>query len=291
MISTSKPIKDVAVAYGVGPETLRNWLIKYREANGGTEADLTVSERARLKELEREVQELKAEAQFLKKAPTEFILSRILAQSIELDLTRASQVIHDGVSQLMSNAVQILQAVGSEESMGALDRDRINRVLMLLREGIAVARSISRELMPASLERVGLAKTLKFELENLSLVGVASSFSFRAPEPIPQDFEIALYRIASEALLNVKKHAQAMSVTLRVESKGPRLTMTIFDDGVGFDGLPVEDRTQSHLGLLSMHARARLVGGTFVLKTSLGQGTLITVELPNERRLPAKGLT
>ncbi|MET3810931.1 transposase [Arthrobacter sp. UYEF3] len=60
VISTSKPIKDVATAYGVGPETLRNWLVKYREANGGTEEDLTVSERARLKELEREVQELRS---------------------------------------------------------------------------------------------------------------------------------------------------------------------------------------------------------------------------------------
>ena len=68
VISTSKPIKDVATAYGVGPETLRNWLNKYREANGGTEADLTVSERARLKELEREVQELRAETAFLKKS-------------------------------------------------------------------------------------------------------------------------------------------------------------------------------------------------------------------------------
>ncbi|MET4781320.1 transposase InsO family protein [Glaciihabitans sp. UYNi722] len=67
MISTSKPIKDVALAYGVGPETLRNWLIKYREANGGTETELTVSERVRLKELERENQELKAETAFLKK--------------------------------------------------------------------------------------------------------------------------------------------------------------------------------------------------------------------------------
>lgn len=64
VISTSKPIKDVAVAYGVGPETLRNWLIKYREANGGTETELTVSERARLKELERENQELRAETAF-----------------------------------------------------------------------------------------------------------------------------------------------------------------------------------------------------------------------------------
>ena len=68
VINTSKPIKDVATAYGVGAESLRNWLNKYCEANGGTEADLTVSERARLKELEREVQELRAETAFLKKS-------------------------------------------------------------------------------------------------------------------------------------------------------------------------------------------------------------------------------
>jgi transposase len=48
VIDTSKPIKDVATAYGVGPETLPNWLGKYRETHGGTEEDLTVSERARL---------------------------------------------------------------------------------------------------------------------------------------------------------------------------------------------------------------------------------------------------
>lgn len=50
----------------VGAETLRNWLKKYREAHGGTEEELTVSERARLKELERENQELRAETAFLK---------------------------------------------------------------------------------------------------------------------------------------------------------------------------------------------------------------------------------
>jgi len=72
VISTSKSIKDVAVAYGVGPETLRNWLIKYREANGGTETELTVTERARLKELERENQDLRAETAFLKKATAYF---------------------------------------------------------------------------------------------------------------------------------------------------------------------------------------------------------------------------
>ena len=72
VIATSKSIKDVATAYGVGPETLRNWLNKFREANGGTDTELTASERARLKELERENQELRAETAFLKKASAYF---------------------------------------------------------------------------------------------------------------------------------------------------------------------------------------------------------------------------
>ena len=72
VIATSKTIKEVAVAYGVGSETLRNWLNKYREANGGTGAELTLSERARLKELERVVADLRAETAFLKKASAYF---------------------------------------------------------------------------------------------------------------------------------------------------------------------------------------------------------------------------
>ena len=72
VITTSKPIRSVAEAYGVGAETLRRWLIKYREDNGGTDEDLTLSERARLKELERENQELRAETAFLKKASAYF---------------------------------------------------------------------------------------------------------------------------------------------------------------------------------------------------------------------------
>lgn len=67
VIATSKPVKDVALAYGVGPETLRRWLLKYRDTHGGAESELTVSERARLKELERENQDLRAETAFLKK--------------------------------------------------------------------------------------------------------------------------------------------------------------------------------------------------------------------------------
>jgi transposase len=72
VISTSKLIIAVAVAYGMGPETPRNWRVKYREANGGTETELTITERVRLKALERGNQELRAETAFLKKATAYF---------------------------------------------------------------------------------------------------------------------------------------------------------------------------------------------------------------------------
>ncbi|AOP52021.1 Mobile element protein [Brevibacterium aurantiacum] len=72
VISTSKPIKSVAETYGVGAETLRNWMRKYRQTHGSVEEELTVSERARLKELERENRELRAETAFLKKASAYF---------------------------------------------------------------------------------------------------------------------------------------------------------------------------------------------------------------------------
>lgn len=72
VISTSKPIRDVADAYGVNPETLRGWVYKRRKSHGGTEAELDLTERARLKELERENRELRAEREFLKKASAYF---------------------------------------------------------------------------------------------------------------------------------------------------------------------------------------------------------------------------
>ncbi len=92
VILTSKPTKDVAVAYGVGPETLRNWLIKYRGANRGTEVELTLTERAQLKELQRENQDLRTEAAFLKKTKGGFKGTSLspLASVSESSLAKAS---------------------------------------------------------------------------------------------------------------------------------------------------------------------------------------------------------
>ncbi len=72
VISTSKSVREVGEAYGVGPETLRNWLHKYRDTHSIGETELPLPDRARLRELEREVQDLRAETAFLKKAAAYF---------------------------------------------------------------------------------------------------------------------------------------------------------------------------------------------------------------------------
>ncbi|MGV1006267.1 MAG: sensor histidine kinase [Candidatus Nanopelagicales bacterium] len=207
-------------------------------------------------------------------------LSRNLVRSVEAELARASCEIHDGVAQAMSNAVQMLQALEASADLSPEHRSHLARVRVLLRHGIADARMISRELLPASLARVGLAKTLKFELENLAMVGVSSAFVFRAPDDLDKDVETALYRITSEALLNVKKHAQAQTVSLEVDAADGWVRMSLYDDGVGFHGADVADNSQTGIGLVSMRARATLLGGSFRLMSAPRRGTLIEVKLP-----------
>lgn len=72
VIETSKSIVDVAKAYGVGAETLRRWVVRYREVHGVAVAELSAPDRVKFKELERENQDLRAEMAFLKKAASYF---------------------------------------------------------------------------------------------------------------------------------------------------------------------------------------------------------------------------
>ena len=213
-------------------------------------------------------------------ADKELLLSRRLVRRVETALAQASLGIHDGVAQSMSNAVQMLQVAVASPNLDADDQDRITRVLALLREGVSEARSISRDLLPASLDRLGLEKTLNYELENLERVNVRSSFTFDVAEALPKHIVVALYRIAAEILLNVKKHAHASSVVLRVTADARTVSMTASDDGVGLVEGEDERTEQRGLGIMSMHARCSLMGGTFGVVSAPGRGTVILVVLP-----------
>jgi signal transduction histidine kinase len=101
------------------------------------------------------------------------------------------------------------------------------------------------------------------------------------PRRIDQPVELALFRIAQEALRNVEKHAEASSATVELDFGSEEIKLSVTDDGCGFSPVPnISDLPQTgKLGLLGMKERAELVGGRFELHSSPSEGTRLVVRV------------
>ena len=99
---------------------------------------------------------------------------------------------------------------------------------------------------------------------------------------LPVEVQLLLFRIAQEALGNIRRHAEASTATVNLQFWDDSITMTISDNGKGFK---VPDRIEDllspdSLGIMGMSERARLLGGTLKVKSDLGKGTTIVIEAP-----------
>ena len=94
--------------------------------------------------------------------------------------------------------------------------------------------------------------------------------------------EVQLLRVVQEALTNTRKHSRAHRVTVRIDCTGPVATLTIEDDGVGFDPASLKRSMEGGFGLASMRERVEQVGGTLTVHTAPNEGTTIVVALDPE---------
>lgn len=142
-------------------------------------------------------------------------------------------------------------------------------------------RNVMAELRPAVLDDYGLAAALRGYGEKLMhRAGITVDVVDIMPERrLPQDVEIALFRIAQEALTNISKHAHATGVTITLTASGKSVQMKIEDNGQGFDTRHVDAfRQHGHWGLLTMRERAEGIGGHCSVSSIPGQGTIVTVD-------------
>lgn len=147
-------------------------------------------------------------------------------------------------------------------------------------------RGIMVRLRPPVLDNFGLAAALHWYGELFEKqTGIAVTFQTEESEPrLSNEIETAFFRISQEALTNIKKHAAAMSVTIRLQRGKGMVHLSIQDDGKGFDGKgqnPLD--SHSGWGLSLMRERAKSVGARFSLDSTLGQGTVISVGIGEER--------
>lgn len=196
-----------------------------------------------------------------------------------------AQELHDDFGQrtaLLEMQAEMLSRMieTSEEARGTLDAMR--REISQLYAGI---RSISHQLHPSILQDLGLVVGLQSLAESFVQAGMDVSLESNiAHVELPIRSATALYRIAQEALNNAAKHSNSAPVHMCLELSSGMLQLSIADAGPGFDLAVARSKG---LGLLSMHERAHMVGGTMLFTSVLGQGTKIVIRIPRESALTA----
>lgn len=187
--------------------------------------------------------------------------------------------IHDGLVQYATAARMHLEAF--RHRIGALDeasQEQFDRGMDLLKEAIAEARRLINGLNPPALEESGLQAAIRSLVdENVSTHGPAISFSTRGHIPtLTKPAEIALYRICQEALTNAVRHSHSSCIYVQLEASPNCVRLEIRDEGEGF----ATSAASTGHGLRGMQERAKLLGASFSLTSSLGEGTSVVVVLP-----------
>ena len=209
-------------------------------------------------------------------------LPRLIREAQEAERRRVARELHDSVNQILSS---VKFRIGSmEERLFERDETIWREALKakaLLEKAIREVRRISRNLRPSELDDLGLLPAVRSLCEEFSeRKGLAVDLSFsRWPENLPGEIELNVYRIIQEALNNIEKHARAKRVTLSITRRRSLLTVTVQDDGRGFDPRAPHAKTAG-MGLVDMKERAGFVGGVCALKSEPGKGTEIVVRIP-----------
>lgn len=196
--------------------------------------------------------------------------------------TRLAREIHDTLAQgLTAIALNIESAMHRLDKNPEQARERLEQALAMARENLEEARRSVLDLRSASrLEGKPLAEALAGLARSFtSDTGVPVTVETKGVDGLSLRTESELFRIAQEALTNVRKHAHAHRVQIGLRQRGPQLTLSVKDDGVGFSGRA--SRSDSH-GLIGMRERAKLLGGRLQVSSKSGAGTRIVARVPVE---------
>jgi signal transduction histidine kinase len=204
-------------------------------------------------------------------------MSRLI-QAQEEERKRIAGDIHDDSVQVMA-AVQ-LRLASLARAKSESDRDQALQYLdETVRLSIMRLRRLMFELRPASLDREGLTSALKANLELMSReIGIEHSVHSSLAEEPPLETRVVLYRIAQEALANIRKHSLANRVSVQLGEHLEGILVRISDDGAGF--VTGTDSPAGHLGLAAMRERADDVSGWVQIDSAPGEGTTVNIWVP-----------
>ncbi len=188
---------------------------------------------------------------------------------------RIAHDLHDGVCQQLAAIAYLTDVLADQLQAGARpESTEAEKIGGLIHEAMAETRTVARGLFPGQLEEGGLVSALEELAANTESL-YKNECRYVGPESLPplaSNGARHLFYIAQEAVRNATRHGAAAHVTICLESNGSQVTLSIEDDGTGFEGPPAA----SGMGIRIMQYRARVIGATLNLKSRPGQGTQVS---------------
>jgi len=205
----------------------------------------------------------------------------------EEERKRISHEIHDESVQSLASLAHKIEAIATEKER--LPEDIVQYLEGLYSETKSIMeglRRFSHELRPGVLDQIGLGSALELLVEELGREqNVSTSLEISGSERrLASEIEVALFRIAQEALSNVRRHSGAKKAAIKLLFTSKKVKLTVSDDGRGFQLPKVlgDLANEGKLGLLGMQERTLLLNGKFSIESIVGKGTKVVVEVSDE---------
>lgn len=211
-----------------------------------------------------------------------------IIEAQEEERKRVSREIHDGPAQMLANVMmrselieRIYRERGAEEGFKEIRNLRKN-----VRNALYEVRRIIYDLRPMALDDLGLIPTLRKYMDTIEEYNGKTKIHFQSIGEIdghrlPPRFEVALFRLAQEAVTNALKHADANEIAVKVEVTCESITMIVKDDGKGFNIKEAKgNKDKKSFGLIGMKERVDLLGGKMTIDSKEGLGTFIMFQVP-----------
>ena len=231
-----------------------------------------------VRHLQKELTEMARKVQIAQAGLHDYIGAITSAQ--EEERLRLARELHDETIQSVIALKQRVQ-LAEKLSMDRRGKQALQELEDLAEQTIGNLRRIIRALRPIYLEDLGLVTALEMLARETQSLPVEFQ-CLGTEQRLERNMELALYRIAQEALSNVVRHAQAGSARLYIHFSEEGIELGISDDGTGFSvpDSPSDFAYHGHFGLLGMQERAELIGGRLEVGSGAGSGTRITIRIP-----------
>ena len=206
--------------------------------------------------------------------------------AVEEDVRRRlARDLHDSLAQLLAAALMnvrfIREGFARQVTVSDADLAVLERVLS---KALYQVRTMLFDLRPVILETQGLVAALESSAKRFRQEGIGKLHLSvdKKLGRLPPKTETAVFSIVREALNNVRRHAQAKNIWLKLVREGDSLLVTVDDDGQGFDLSAVEQfyGERGSIGLLNMRERAEMVRGTLSIESTVGRGTRVVLAVP-----------